>query len=354
VAFSIRTLSVLWAQLKSRRVWPFICFLGGGVAAIGAWLFVPAAWNPYMRIAGSQFTIVPIACAPQAVTVETTTPYAVVNLARLELQAVGESRLLAAYPLDRAAHRTEEGVSFSFTVPQPSIGQIADAVKRFEKQSKTFGAHVEFARVPSLDLTKVNITYPEASKPTCMDEELEGDALAKRLRAANVRPMRYFLIQDKLSDFVFRGNELVGNVLVSGLVLMFLWVLLSLGDAFRSIYLVSDAGLRKQMHTELRGASLSGESQALEVLQQQYSAKYQKLAFARVFAPAMGFLLTVSSLIAGLHPSTTASQDMFRFVSSLQLALVATFMGLLVRLVAELAVRYHRELAQRKADLLAK
>jgi len=56
--------------------------------------------------------------------------------------------------------------------------------------------------------------------------------------------------------------------------------------------------------------------------------------FFQTLGPAMGFLLTVSSLIAALNPSVHASNDLNGFMTGIHVAMVSTFVGLLLRLLA--------------------
>jgi hypothetical protein len=42
----------------------------------------------------------------------------------------------------------------------------------------------------------------------------------------------------------------------------------------------------------------------------------------------------VSSLAAALHPAVQASQDAYTFLAAVQVAVISTFVGLLVRIIA--------------------
>jgi hypothetical protein len=184
----------------------------------------------------------------------------------------------------------------------------------------------------------------------CRSETLEENSLRQRIGDSNAQLRRYTLIQERLSNIVLDANETGGNLLLGILVLILLWLTVMVVDGLRRVYLISDGKLRAELDQRLAPNTVNRTPQLSELIKADYARKYKNLAFMRVFGPATGFLLTVSSLIAGLHPSAAAAQDTFRFVSSLQLALVATFMGLAVRILAELAVRFHREDAERQLD----
>jgi hypothetical protein len=214
-----------------------------------------------------------------------------------------------------------------------------------------FAGVFEFARIPSLDIAGVAVAYDQTTVGNaCTDETLDGDALFARVVEPHKRLMRYFFMQDKLSDLIFRGNETLGNFLLAGLAVAVVWLITILGNSFRRLYLSSDATLQ----ATFKELAMKGVKNPAQTVAAEYASMFRRLAFARVVGPALGFLLTVSSLVAGLHPSTTATQDTSRFVSSLQLALVATFMGLAVRILAELAIRVEREAAERGLNLAQK
>ena len=52
----------------------------------------------------------------------------------------------------------------------------------------------------------------------------------------------------------------------------------------------------------------------------------------------MGFMLTVSSLVESLRPATQSSQNAYAFISGIQIAVVATFLGLAIRILCELDI----------------
>jgi len=67
---------------------------------------------------------------------------------------------------------------------------------------------------------------------------------------------------------------------------------------------------------------------------QQFVRIENWLQFFQVFGPGVGFAITVSSLIAGLHPALRETQDINRFYESIQVAMVSTLIGLSIRILA--------------------
>jgi hypothetical protein len=76
--------------------------------------------------------------------------------------------------------------------------------------------------------------------------------------------------------------------------------------------------------------------------------------FLQVFGPAVGFILTISSLIAALHPSIQKQQDISAFFGSIQVAMVSTFIGLFIRIIGIFSQRANDKLFDRADDYIDK
>jgi hypothetical protein len=244
----------------------------------------------------------------------------------------------------------DSGTEFLLILPEDKKPKAAGAFNQGTTAIMTF----QFSRVPALDLSDVQITYVgQSTSGACEPEELKGNDLKKRILGTSPRTMSFALIQDKLSDFLLKANELVGNVLLCSLVVALFWIATWVAWGFTATYLLSDDALiRTVTKSRVAAQPAPQRSELATRVKIEYSKVYRRLAFARVVGPATGFLLTVTSLVAGLHPSVVAAQDTFHFISSLQLALVATFMGLAVRIAAEFAIRFQRDAAMRKLEII--
>ncbi len=67
---------------------------------------------------------------------------------------------------------------------------------------------------------------------------------------------------------------------------------------------------------------------------ENYSRKESWYKFLQLSGPAIGFAITISSLIAGLHPSLQEKQNIAIFFQTIQVAMVSTLLGLLVRIMS--------------------
>jgi len=75
-----------------------------------------------------------------------------------------------------------------------------------------------------------------------------------------------------------------------------------------------------------------------------FTSRNSWFRFLQVSGPAIGFALTISSLIAGLHPSIQKTHDISIFFESIQIAMISTLIGLIIRLIALIAQRVNNKL----------
>lgn len=76
-------------------------------------------------------------------------------------------------------------------------------------------------------------------------------------------------------------------------------------------------------------------------ISEDYSKRNELYIFLQNFGPAMGFIFTVSSLIVGLNPEVHSTRNIELFFKSIQIAMVSTFIGLLLRIIALFLQKYN-------------
>ena len=67
---------------------------------------------------------------------------------------------------------------------------------------------------------------------------------------------------------------------------------------------------------------------------EQYERDDRWYKVLQIMGPAIGFALTISSLIVGLHPRLKEIQNIEIFFETIQIAMISTFIGLSVRILA--------------------
>jgi hypothetical protein len=128
------------------------------------------------------------------------------------------------------------------------------------------------------------------------------------------------LVREGITNFIFKYNETLSNYALAFMVSVFAYFSYQLfvlyGDLVRSG--------RVGQANEVRGR--------LDRMREQR----RSFEFWRVAAPSLGFLMTVSSLAAALHPSVQATRNAAQFLAAVDVAVISTFVGLMVRLIAHL------------------
>jgi hypothetical protein len=212
-----------------------------------------------------------------------------------------------------------------------------------------------FQRAPYIDIFRIaSGSADKFGTGECPQVDLVGGNLARAALSSDAKLMRWSLIQERISDWCRAANETVGNIVISLMVISALWLAGILSRSLWRLFAQSDDALRRISRDAIDNAPVELRDQgALVVLHADYERMYRRLAFARTVGPACGFALTVLALIAALHPSVQAERDAFQFVSSLQVAMTATLVGLVIRIVAEFAIRIERECLFRVVALAA-
>lgn len=149
----------------------------------------------------------------------------------------------------------------------------------------------------------------------------------KSSKASYIR-LRY--IRKDLAKLVFNWNDFVSNWILTGLVagLSFLGIRVALLEF--NTYVCPNRFFRRtlenlrRLHPQADGGSVF-DLFAADCLKRDTLFQYLQL-----FGPALGFLLTVSSLIEALYP-TRLGNDLEGFLAGIHVALISTFLGLLMR-----------------------
>jgi biopolymer transport protein ExbB/TolQ len=96
-----------------------------------------------------------------------------------------------------------------------------------------------------------------------------------------------------------------------------------------------------------------GSADAFDKYAAHWAQLDKRFQFLQALGPAVGFILTVSSLVEALHPALLTANDLDAFLKGIHVAMIATFVGLLLRLVALEAARVNDKLLARADTLLA-
>lgn len=310
-------------------------------------MLVPTIWQPFVRIPGSTMTL-PLHCVASNVDLQVRNTY--LQLARAELVVTDPSGSVKAerYPFDpqKPPHESEVRLNLSQSYQRAAI----DYLTKHAKEGANALVVVEFVRVPRIDLDAIRVRSSEQQiADTCKNEDFDGERLRSILSANNAELMRYRRPQDGIGDGILRVNDVIGSIVLAGMVVISCWLLWWVMAGFVPAYITHENSLTLILVRRRADASEQGLTVTdAEIVKNRFYQLERRFMFWRVVGPALGFILTISSLVEGLHPSKQGSQDSFLLISALQLALVATFVGLGIRILAELAIRLHRTAAERQ------
>ena len=345
-------------QLRERQSWRYLAWCALGIGALLAYFVWPALRDPYVRVHAASFALA-VDCVPSSVTIHTRAGYLELQQARLTISgAPGTQSPPKHLVLLQAEPKEDSGYSFEAILDSKELSAAIAAMNAPNAAARSY-LTFEFSRVPYIDITSIEVTSSAAvGAPACTIVKAKGAALLEKVKGGRPSLVHTKLPQEEISDLLRLTNEALGAVLVGFLILAIAWLMSRIIVGIWRIFICTEIDVRSRVAEGIKKRPQlqrdRDEHPESEFVTGEFQLLHRRLIFVRVLGPATGFLLTVSSLVAGLHPSVHSAQDSFLFISSLQLALVATFVGLLIRILAEFAIRLHTSAAERALLIVAK
>jgi hypothetical protein len=181
------------------------------------------------------------------------------------------------------------------------------------------------------------------------------DFLKNHLKTMGAKYVTVRYIRDDLLKIIVNLNDAISNVILT---------LLFFGISVLGAYLArlefynfcySDEVFKNHLE-KILNTKLTNDSQRTAAWELYFADWYvlnNRLRFFQVFGPAIGFILTVSSLIASLAPAAREMHDESLFLTGIHVAMISTFLGLLLRILALESARVNDALLVR-AELILK
>ncbi len=167
--------------------------------------------------------------------------------------------------------------------------------------------------------------------------------------------IRFNYMRQWLSQIIFKCNDFVSNIILTVLVFYLVWFGIGLTKMEMIAYLTSDKMFGERLQKCLHIEKMSDQKQKQDGLD-KYVALYDqsdaRYRFLQTLGPAVGFILTVTSLVQALHAPTTTVNGIEGFMSGIHIAMISTFVGLLLRLFAMEAARVNEVLLVRTSNLI--
>lgn len=339
----------IWKRIRRKQSIRFIAYVLVGLSALFLWLVYPVWNHPYIRIDNGPFYIA-LDCQPQKLEIELLSRNVKVTAVDvLPTQIAGAQPIELSTRFDSIA---KEGGTLVLIEVASQSKDVKDAknTSNIMPIKSRFSVSLRLSGLPVFDIQRVSVKSEVPDPRFCMDQVLEGKTLDEHLFASSKRQMKYLLIQEKLSDWIAAFNESIGSIVLAAMVLSVVHISTVLSSAIWGVYASSENTLWSKTvdRAEESGVDLSDASAVVSMIQDDFRIVNRRMSFARAIGPALGFSLTVSSLVAGLHPTVQETQSAYQLLSSLQIALVATLIGLMIRVLADFAIRFQRRLSEYK------
>ena len=221
----------------------------------------------------------------------------------------------------------------------------------------------EVIRSPNIKSIKIEIKLHAPSRSELLPPELVGVIIdgkredletfsEERLLTSYSKYVQRKYVREYVSYFLLLYNDEVSNVLLAILAISLIPVSLPLMDEVRK--LSSKGKFENYIKKKYSLSSRLSEKKIQDVkinCGEYFSRKDNYFRFLQVLGPALGFALTISSLIAGLHPWLRETQDVSKFFEAIQVAMVSTFLGLLLRIIAVCRQQINNRLFERADEL---
>jgi hypothetical protein len=217
--------------------------------------------------------------------------------------------------------------------------------------STTYSVIIETESSTSCEITSVSIDDEPLSLRSFFKYNLKNE----KKEFVHIR-----YIRKELAQIIYRWNDEASNWLLTGLAAGIIMFIISLLDMELKTF-ISDKLFLKALEKFLNKKNLRVGSNSPKDRQIAYDRFHSHcvnrnswFVFLQALGPALGFILTVTSLIASLDPATFsgAGTDLDSFLNGIHVAMVSTFLGLFLRLCALEAARVNLILLRRSYVVL--
>ncbi len=160
-------------------------------------------------------------------------------------------------------------------------------------------------------------------------------------------------IREHISAFLLLYNDPVSNYLLTAMFISLIPMVAYVLRLQMRAYLYTDKRFLKYISQGFDVAETCTKEDAARAAE-KYANYYVRqdswFRFTQIMGPAIGFTLTVSSLIAALHPITENTNDISGFMAGMHIAMISTLLGLIIRIVGSVSQRVNDKLFSRADD----
>jgi len=157
-------------------------------------------------------------------------------------------------------------------------------------------------------------------------------------------------IRSDLATVLFLLNDPVSNVIMSCMFFTVLLLVFHVLGPLLAAYVYSEKRFDAYLNKSSGQADKSrwqDDPDFCDKLTGHWALWNGRYHYWQALGPAVGFILTVSGLVQSLHPVIRATNDLDSFMEGIHIAMISTFLGLLVRILALEAERVNNLLLVR-------
>jgi len=258
--------------------------------------------------------------------------------------------MIKSYIIADALKFTDLGKSIPTALPSEAVSRSVNrelsflTIENSDHTQPTTGAtqlyRVHIFMGPSLNSEIVAVSID--------DKAIDLKLFFKHYLKSQGEFIRFRYIRKTLADFLYSMNDVVSNWILTFMFFGIVWEIGKLGIMeLRACVFYSDSRFERYLITSLNIKNMAEEKQRAEALD-KYHADYWRLdnwfRFLQALGPALGFILTVSSLVQALHPALFKANNLDGFLNGIHVAMISTFLGLLLRIIALEAARVNDKL----------
>jgi hypothetical protein len=189
---------------------------------------------------------------------------------------------------------------------------------------------------------KIEIFYPMFPQAKIEQVIVDGETLSlkkffdENLKVQDKKYIDKNYIREFISNFIINFNDTISNWTMTFLLFVCGYLVVEMAG-----YMMICFGSNKKFENHVTKTSClasPAENRHIQAAKIVFSQKcYRRdiwFRFFQIFGPAFGFIFTITSLIAGLHPSAQIGRDVSQFFIAIQIAMTSTFIGLFMRIIS--------------------
>jgi hypothetical protein len=257
------------------------------------------------------------------------------NPVRIGSYSVGVKTGPAPLPAGSTASLLE--VPVNHTVAVLTVTNPASKQPGFLRDpSQVYLVHISSADAESIGIDAVTIDGQKVPLKSFLE---------KNVRSQQATLVRGRYIRQAIARAIYNMNDWVSNFILTAMVFYISVLMAQVGILEFTTYFHPTHGFTKILRRCGDSMDANERQRALAIFEADWLKRDSAFQHRQLLGPALGFILTVSSLVAALYPSSMGN-NMEGFLAGIHVALISTFLGLFMRLVALEGARVNDKLGE--------